>query len=203
MQFISQSVTLSYSQGMNIWRSHRIMIAQLPAFFRTASVALVVPFVVAGCASQDIAGSHAGPTPITQSDREVRPRPARQTVPTGEKVAAVALQQVGAPYLYGGNSPSGFDCSGLVQYAYSRLGLSVARTTSGLWHDSVTVSERDLQSGDLLFFSFAGKMSHVGVYLGDGEFVHAPSSGKSVSVESLRSEYYARALLRAGRPAQH
>jgi len=118
----------------------------------------------------------------------------------GERAASVALGQVGVPYRYGGSSPSGFDCSGLVHYAYAAAGKNVPRTTTGQWAELASVANRDLRTGDLLFFNIAGKMSHVGVYLGDGRFVHAPSTGRTVSIESLESDYYRKAFIRAGRP---
>jgi cell wall-associated NlpC family hydrolase len=110
------------------------------------------------------------------------------------------LRQIGVPYRYGGNSPTGFDCSGLVHYAYANVGKSVPRTTAGLWSELSPIGRDDLRIGDLLFFNIAGKMSHVGMYLGQREFVHAPSTGRFVSVESLDSDYYSRAFIRAGRP---
>jgi len=118
----------------------------------------------------------------------------------GDTAAAIAMNQVGTPYRYGGSSPDGFDCSGLVQYSYARAGIYLPRTTSALWNYAQPVDRNRMRAGDLLFFNIAGKMSHVGLYLGDGRFVHAPSSGKVVSVENLRSDYYSRAFLRAGRP---
>ena len=119
---------------------------------------------------------------------------------TGERAAAYALQQVGVAYRYGGSSPAGFDCSGLVQYSYSQAGLSVARTTAQLWTTTQAVERQDLQVGDLLFFRFDGKMSHVAMYIGGQRFVHAPSSGKTVAVASLDTAYYQRAFIRARRP---
>lgn len=118
----------------------------------------------------------------------------------GDHAAAIAINQVGTPYRYGGSNPNGFDCSGLVQYSYARAGVSLPRTTRAMWNHAKPVAGDRMRAGDLLFFNIAGKMSHVGLYLGDGRFVHAPSSGKVVSVESLRSEYYSKAFLRAGRP---
>jgi cell wall-associated NlpC family hydrolase len=112
----------------------------------------------------------------------------------------IALDQVGAPYRYGGSTPQGFDCSGLVQYSYSRAGVTVPRTTGQLWTASRTVGREDLRAGDILFFSIDGKMSHVGMYLGERRFVHAPQSGRNVSVGSLESPFYKAALIRAGRP---
>lgn len=117
----------------------------------------------------------------------------------GERAVAVALQQVGVPYRYGGNSPSGFDCSGLVHYSYDVAGISVPRTTRQLWSAAQPVDSGEIRPGDLLFFSIEGKMSHVGMYLGDRRFVHAPQSGRTVSVASLDSPFYRRALLRAAR----
>jgi cell wall-associated NlpC family hydrolase len=126
-------------------------------------------------------------------------RAAGLPVSAGHKAANVALDQVGEPYRYGGNAPGGFDCSGLVQYSYSRAGYIVPRTTGQLWSAAKTVDRRQLRAGDLLFFSIEGKMSHVGLYLGEQRFVHAPQSGRSVSVESLEAPFYRAAFLRAGR----
>jgi cell wall-associated NlpC family hydrolase len=117
----------------------------------------------------------------------------------GERAALAALEQVGAPYRYGGDSPHGFDCSGLVQYSYGHAGVAVPRTTRQLWSVARTVERGDLRVGDLLFFSIEGKMSHVGMYLGEQRFVHAPQSGRRVSVASLDLPFYRAALLRAGR----
>jgi murein DD-endopeptidase len=118
----------------------------------------------------------------------------------GHRAAATALQQVGTPYRYGGSTPAGFDCSGLVHYAYTSAGVSIPRTTTGQWSKLPPVAERDMRPGDLVFFNIEGKMSHVGMYIGDGRFVHAPSTGKRVAVEDLGSRYYSRAFIRAGRP---
>ncbi len=124
----------------------------------------------------------------------------RAEISPAHKAAAIALRQVGTPYRYGGRSPGGFDCSGLVQYAYLEAGKRLPRTTGQLWSELPPVARRDMQVGDVLFFKVGGKMSHVGVYLGDDRFVHAPSSGRTVSVASLDSPYYDAALIRAGRP---
>lgn len=117
----------------------------------------------------------------------------------GERAARTALEQVGAPYRYGGNTPRGFDCSGLVQFSYSSVGLNVPRTTGQLWSAARPVDRQELRAGDLLFFSIEGKMSHVGMYLGQQRFVHAPQSGRTVSVASLESPFYREAFIRAGR----
>lgn len=134
-----------------------------------------------------------------QPDR--RYEPASEARPLAVRAANVAVRQVGAPYRYGGTTPSGFDCSGLVQYAYRQVGVRVPRTTAQLWRHASPVNDDRMRPGDLLFFDIGGKPSHVGIYLGDGRFVHAPSTGRRVTTESLSSEYYRRRLLRAGRLA--
>jgi len=111
----------------------------------------------------------------------------------GARAADHALAVVGSPYRYGGNSPSGFDCSGLVQYSYARAGVRLPHGTEHLWRYSRTVSARELRRGDLVFFDQQGKKSsHVGIYLGRDQFVHAPSSGKQVHVASLANPYWRR-----------
>ncbi|MCG8370136.1 MAG: C40 family peptidase [Proteobacteria bacterium] len=117
----------------------------------------------------------------------------------GERAAAAAIDQVGEPYRYGGSAPGGFDCSGLVQYAYGIAGLRVPRTTGQLWSAARPVARDELRPGDLLFFSIEGKMSHVGMYVGNERFVHAPQSGRRVSVASLEAPFYRTAFLRGGR----
>lgn len=126
------------------------------------------------------------------------PSQARQSV--GDIASRVALRQLGVPYRYGGSTIAGFDCSGLVQFSYAQAGLRMPRTTSQLWSATETVSKRELQPGDLLFFNVGGKMAHVGLYVGGQQFVHAPSSGKTVTVANLTSSYYNKAFVRAGRP---
>ena len=150
---------------------------------------LLIAATLAGCAS----------SPAAQADRRVSGQPAKAAT-VGERAAIIALQQIGVPYRYGGDSTSGFDCSGLVQYAYHQAGRTVPRTTGQLWDGTSPVRRDALQPGDVLFFQIEGKMSHVGLYVGGGEFVHAPSSGRRVSVETLDAPFYAAAFLRAGRP---
>lgn len=141
-----------------------------------------------------------GAPPRADYDRQNQTVRAYSNGNIGERVVSIAMQQIGTPYRYGGQGPAGFDCSGLVHYSYLRAGKSVPRTTRLLWDSTTTVSRSDLRAGDLLFFEIAGKMQHVGLYVGNGRFVHAPSTGRHVSVESLHSDFYADALLRAGRP---
>jgi len=170
------------------------MIAQPVARVSRVCVCVIVMAGLGACGGQQATKRPAG----YESNSVTRASSKHVTV--GERAAAIAARQVGTPYRYGGSSPQGFDCSGLVHYAYARAGKSVPRTTAQLWAGVEPVQSSRMQAGDLLFFKVDGKMSHVGMYLGDGQFVHAPSSGRTVSVETLGSEFYRRALLRAGRP---
>jgi cell wall-associated NlpC family hydrolase len=106
----------------------------------------------------------------------------------GSRAAALAAQLVGTPYQFGGSSPSGFDCSGLVWYVYRELGVSVPRTAAEQRAASERVDSEALRPGDLVFFYTPA--DHVGVYLGHGEFVHAPSSGKRVERARLDAPYF-------------
>jgi cell wall-associated NlpC family hydrolase len=118
----------------------------------------------------------------------------------GEEAAVIALRQIGVPYRYGGSTVQGFDCSGLVQYAYASAGKKIPRTTAEQWRQLTPINSSSLRVGDLLFFRIEGKVSHVGMYLGDRRFVHAPSTGREVSTASLDSDFYRRAFVRAARP---
>jgi cell wall-associated NlpC family hydrolase len=117
-----------------------------------------------------------------------------------ERAAIVAVRQVGVPYRYGGSTIAGFDCSGLVQFAYASAGKSIPRTTADQWRLLSPVTGNDLRVGDLLFFRIDGRISHVGLYLGSGRFVHAPSSGREVTIAELSSDFYRKTFVRGGRP---
>ena len=115
-------------------------------------------------------------------------------------IAQLALSMVGVPYRYGGAQPDdGFDCSGLVYYSYSSNGQVVPRTSQAQFDAARKIPLAQAAEGDLLFFQDQEKLSHVGIYLGDGQFVHAPSSGDSVRVASVDAPYYQRHLVAVGR----
>jgi cell wall-associated NlpC family hydrolase len=117
-----------------------------------------------------------------------------------DKAAYYAQTMTGKPYRYGGNTPQGFDCSGLVQYSYARAGIKLPHGTQSLRRLSRSISTKELRRGDLLFFNQEGKRaSHVAVYLGNDRFVHAPSAGKNVYVSSLAESYWQRHLADARR----
>ena len=118
--------------------------------------------------------------------------------PVRSRIVFTALQMVGVPYRYGGESPDGFDCSGLVQFAYRSAGISVPRTSRDQLQASAPVTLAEASAGDLLFFH-SKDFSHVGIYLGQGRFVHAPATGMNVSIASFNDAYYRRNFVRAGR----
>jgi len=115
-------------------------------------------------------------------------------------VVVTARSVLGAPYRYGGANTNGFDCSGLVSYAYRSVGIAVPRSSSEQFRQSIRVPLQNLQPGDLLFFRLnPPKVSHVAIYDRDGRFIHAPSSGKRVSYASLDNPYWRKHLVAAGR----
>jgi cell wall-associated NlpC family hydrolase len=101
-------------------------------------------------------------------------------------VVGIAMRYLGVPYAWGGASPSGFDCSGLVMYAYGQMGISLPHYTGAQWNVGVAVSRGDLQPGDLVFFDGLG---HVGIYIGGGQFIHAPHTGDVVKISSMTGWY--------------
>ena len=131
------------------------------------------------------------------------PASAGSTKPTAElrdDAAMHAQKMVGKPYKYGGASPSGFDCSGLVLYSYKRAGLVLPHSTDRQRSVSRPIRLGEVRRGDLLFFNQEGKkFGHVGIYVGDGRFVHAPSSGKSVRADRLDTPYWRKHLSEARR----
>ncbi|HEY0387412.1 MAG TPA: NlpC/P60 family protein [Gaiellales bacterium] len=104
----------------------------------------------------------------------------------GERAVALARAELGVPYVWGGESPSGFDCSGLVQYVYGRVGISLPRVASDQYRAGRHVSRSALRAGDLVFFDGLG---HVGLYIGRGRFIHAPHTGTVVQISSLTGWY--------------
>jgi cell wall-associated NlpC family hydrolase len=118
----------------------------------------------------------------------------------GERLLGLAEQFVGAPYRYGGNTPEGFDCSGLVVHAHELAGLAVPRTAFEQHAASQVVPESALRPGDLLFFaSRRGRVDHVGIYAGDGRFVHAPRRGRPVGYDRLDDRWFQTRFVGAGR----
>lgn len=151
------------------------------------AITLVLILALAGCASAQRAPGAA--TGSTKPTAELR-----------DDAAMHAQKMLGKPYKYGGTSPAGFDCSGLVLYSYKRAGLVLPHGTDQQRALSRPIKVADLRRGDLVFFNQEGKkFGHVGIYVGDGRFVHAPSSGKSVRADRLDTPYWRKHLSEARR----
>ena len=149
---------------------------------------LAALLALAGCASKPQQTASAGSTSVSP-DR-------------ADEAAAHALNMVGKPYKYGGASPSGFDCSGLVLYSFRQAGVFLPHNTNQQRSASRAIKVADLRRGDLLFFNQEGKKyGHVAIYAGNGRFVHAPSSGKSVRSDRLDNPYWKKHLTEARRLA--
>jgi len=111
-------------------------------------------------------------------------------------VVGVAMQFLGTPYVWGGAAPGGFDCSGLVMYAYAQVGVSLPHSSYAQWSYGVPVSRDQLEPGDIVFFEGLG---HVGLYIGGGEFIHAPHTGDVVKISSLSEAWYTETYVGARR----
>jgi cell wall-associated NlpC family hydrolase len=120
--------------------------------------------------------------------------------PARARMVQIARSTIGTPYKWGGNSPQrGFDCSGLMSYVHKNaLGLKIPRTAANQRDKSRTINYNQLQPGDMLFFKTGKKTNHVGVYIGNRKFIHAPSGGKRVKVASMDSSYWFKRFVKFG-----
>ena len=137
------------------------------------AIVVVASALLAGCAKVSV------PIPID-------PRSPEAT--RGRTVVAVAKQYVGAPYRWGGSSPEGFDCSGLVRYVYGHVGVSLPHNAAQQYRLGAPVAREDLEPGDLVFFDH---LRLNGIYVGDGRFIHARQTGRRVAISSLDETWYA------------
>jgi len=151
----------------------------------TFALAAIVLVCVCAFAHEDAHAAAAGRTSTRHAPIPAVPKPT-----VGERAAAIAIGAVGTPYRWGGSSPAGFDCSGLVYWVYGQLGIELPHSSYALYGQGRRVARSRMQPGDLLFFSGLG---HVGIYIGRGRMVHAPHTGTRVQVVRLgRSSYGAR-----------
>jgi cell wall-associated NlpC family hydrolase len=173
-------------------------IARLQAEERAAQARLAAE-VAARLQAQKAAQQRAlqetvvGPTAVAAD-----PQPQTTVAPPSQYggVVGVAMQYLGTPYVWGGSSPGGFDCSGLVMYAYQQVGVSLPHSSYAQWNVGVPVSRDQLEPGDLVFFDGLG---HVGIYIGNGEFIHAPHTGDVVKISNLNDGWYSATYVGARR----
>ena len=121
---------------------------------------------------------------------------------TRQDIVDYAATLLGCKYVYGGTSPKGFDCSGFTQYVFSQYGVSLSHSSSAQYSNSVQISRSELQVGDLVFFSQtkgSSKVGHVGIYVGDNDFIHSAAPGKGVQYDSMDSSYYSSHYVGSGR----
>jgi cell wall-associated NlpC family hydrolase len=161
----------------------------------------------AAAAAQDdpgIGGSApADPAPVAASGgsggEEIAAPPPPSNGSLGQRAVAVAMRYLGVPYVWGGESPSGFDCSGLTKFAYAQVGVGLSHYTGSQWNEGARVSSMsDLQPGDLVFFH--SDLHHMGMYIGGGQMIHAPHTGDVVKITSITSGYYAGSFQGGVRP---
>jgi murein DD-endopeptidase len=150
-------------------------------------ICLLTLLGLSGCASQ----SHVTMQQIQSTSPQVRQTPA---------AVKTALAQLDKPYRYGGSTPRGFDCSGLVYYAYLHNGIAIPRTSQEQLRNARRIALSELAPGDLLFFrQRKRRASHVGLYIGDGRFIHASTSEGAVKLSQLTNPYWQAHLITAGR----
>jgi len=173
------------------------------------STLLALVVLLAGCASAPrTAAPDAAPDlmslvpDLSAPAPAPAPIPARLTLDEANDVTLYAISLVGTPYVRGGNTPdTGFDCSGLIAHVYqARARLKTPRTVAALRDWGVALPTQELRTGDLVLFTAGGEATHAGIYVGEGRFVHAPSTGGVVRLDRLNSPYWSRQQVSFRRP---
>ncbi len=170
----------------------------MPARLIRGTLAAVLSIALAACAG---APSKSGPPSAHSGAAAGRAAPGGAQPPTDPRTAMIdlAMSMLGQPYRYGGAAPGGFDCSGLVAYAAGGAGIRVPRTAREQLARGMPVARGDVAPGDLVFLHLAHKELHVGIALDGERFIHAPSSGGHVRIDSLAAPRYARGYTAARR----
>jgi cell wall-associated NlpC family hydrolase len=144
----------------------------------------------AAAAAAAAAAQNPAPTTTTTTTPVAPPSgPVPPASSLGEQAVQIAMGELGVPYVWGGASPSGFDCSGLTMWVYAQLGIHLDHYTGSQWNAGPHVAYSDLAPGDLVFFEPG--IGHVGIYIGNNEFIHAPHTGTVVQISSLSDAWYA------------
>ena len=176
-------------------RKFRFTQFRTPAFLSAPLLALTLSWIP-GAAQASLAAEQARPT---LSGLSLAQEPTVLTL--RERVVQAGLEAIGTPYSWGGDDADGFDCSGLVLYVYREIaGLELPRTARAQRSEGKTVSARkELRPGDLVFFATRGRgvTSHVGIYIGQNKFVHAPRRGTKVRVDDMKTAYWSKRYLGA------
>lgn len=161
---------------------------------RFAVASLLASLLLTACGSRETRPTRPAAAPVTKPTRDwTAVAPADPGAANAVLMRAISL--VGTPYRYGGNTPEGgFDCSGLVNYVFrDMLDLRLPRTSRDLFaYQGPKIEPARLTTGDLVFFGSGGSVSHVGIYIGEGRFVHAPSTGGTVRLDHLDGSYWLR-----------
>lgn len=172
---LSNNTTCKIISGGTNWTKIIVSATNEIGYVKTSQVKEVVAKVAAKTTSKTTSKSGKASTATVNYSGSA----------SGSKLVAQASKYIGTRYVYGGTSPSGFDCSGLVQYSLRKLGVNIARSSRAQYGYGTAVSRANLQPGDLVFFSRGGAISHVAIYAGNGQVIHAPRAGKTVCYQSL------------------
>ena len=131
------------------------------------------------------------------------PKTAESNSTKGTEIIKNAQKYMGVPYVWGGDTPTGWDCSGYTQYVMKESGITIPRTAAEQYATGSAINKNDLKIGDLVFFTtYKAGASHVGFYMGDGKFIHASSAAKQVTINSLSEDYYTQHYIGARRYIQ-
>ncbi|WP_242755264.1 C40 family peptidase [Lacticaseibacillus paracasei] len=201
LESLKSDAEKSASDLQQILEANKDKLAQLAASEDAAKAAAATAAVAAtpsasststassSAASSSAASSSANTsTTSASSSASASQAPASNTSSvsvSGGSIASNAAKYIGVPYVYGGTSPSGFDCSGLIYYAAKEAGINLPRTSQAQSTLGSYVSVSDLQAGDLVFWGGVGSAYHVGIYIGGGQYLHAPAPGQSVTIQSM------------------
>ena len=156
---------------------------------RLVITAFLCAICVAASGAASARAADGGPVPpgtVESPARFVPPQPEPPTL--AERAVKLARSQLGVPYVWGGASPAGFDCSGLVSWVYGQLGITLPHNAAALYGVGRPVPVSAMRPGDLVFF---GGLGHVGLYVGHGRMIHAPQTGRNVEIEALDERSYA------------
>jgi peptidoglycan DL-endopeptidase CwlO len=189
------SIQSQLAERQALYSTIRGQIAQMEAAERERQARLAAQAKAA--AKQDHSAPAPVPAPSSGGSSGGSPSPAPAPPPaTHSGVVSIALQYLGVPYVWGGASPSGFDCSGFTMYVYAKVGVSLPHNAAMQYGMGTPVARSQLAPGDLVFFN---GLSHVGMYIGGGRFVHAPHTGDVVKISSLSESWYSSTYVGARR----